>query len=88
MVVNGLFILVTSKQLRELINLNTTYTVSSMASADTLNYVAQLTATREDWYELVVIVVAEHIIFILKFLIDAVIPDVPGWVRFCTVDNM
>lgn len=81
LVVNGLFIILTSQQLRVLAGLTFEYTVSSSTDTEGISFAAKLTSAHQEFWEFLVIVAAEHIIFILKFLIDVLIPDSPEWVN-------
>lgn len=60
---NGLFILITTEKLNEVI----------------ANY--HLEGYEEDFYKFLIIVVAEHIIFLAKYFIEVAIPDCPSWVH-------
>lgn len=63
LIVNVLFIIITSDQISELANYE------------------YITDTYErKFIDLVIILVAEHIIFLIKFALEVLIPDQPSWV--------
>ena len=83
LVVNCLLIFITSGKLEALTDLYT-YTsvnISESATTETLSLAQDLHDQKVSFYELVIIATAEHIIFVLKYLIDVLIPDVPAWVQ-------